>query len=98
VRALDPKLMPATPAASAPSDATTSAAPAESGAPKIKPLNKLYLLTKNAPVYENPDETSSVVGQVRRKKYVHVTGITGNFLQIKLKNGTIGFIPVAAAE
>jgi len=35
---------------------------------------------------------------VRRKKYVHVTGITGDYLQIKLRNGAVGFIPQAAAE
>ncbi len=103
VRALDAKLM-ATPAASPPvaaapaGGATVTASAAEGGAPKIKPLNKLFLLTKNSPVYQNPDDTSSTVGQVRRRKYVHVTGITGNYLQIRLKNGTVGFIPETAAE
>ena len=104
VRALDSKLMPPPAAASAgpapgtTGGATTAAATPPADALKIKPLNKLFVLTKNSPVYQNPDETSSTVGEVRRKKYVHVTGITGNFLQIKLKNGTVGFIPVAAAE
>jgi len=108
VRALDSKLMPPPAAAAAvPSpgttgattgSATTALATPPADALKIKPLNKLFVLTKNSPVYQNPDETSSTVGEVRRKKYVHVTGITGNFLQIKLKNGTVGFIPVAAAE
>ena len=105
VRALDAKLMPApaTPAAanaSAPPEApaTTTASAPGAAAPQIKPLNKLFLLTKNSAVYQNPDQTSSTVGEVRRKKYVHVTGITGDFLQIRLKNGTIGFIPVSAAE
>ena len=106
VRALNAKLIPApasTAAAVAPEPspgaaATTAAAAAPAGSPTIKPLNKLFVLTKNSPVYQNPDETSSTIGEVRRKKYVHVTGITGNFLQIKLKNGSVGFIPVAAAE
>ncbi|MGA9741847.1 hypothetical protein, partial [Candidatus Binatus sp.] len=80
----------------APTGATATAA--AGGAPQIKPLNKLFLLTKNSPVYQNPDETSTTIAHVRRKKYVHVTGITGNYLQIKLRNGTLGFIPVAAAE
>ncbi len=75
-----------------------SMASAGAVAPKIKPLNKLFLLTKDSPVYQGPDQTSTVVAQVRSKKYVHVTGIAGDYLQIKLKNGTIGFIPVAAAE
>ena len=107
VRALDAKLMPA-PAATAAADgaaarraaARSTADPVGTGrrAPQIKPLNKLFLLTKNSPVYQNPDATSSTIGEVRRKKYVHVTGITGDYLQIRLKNGTTGFIPVAAAE
>jgi tetratricopeptide (TPR) repeat protein len=102
VRALDPKLLPPTAptTAAAPLAPTAGTGPgvATAGGVKIKPLNKLYVLTKNTSVYRTPDETGTVVGQVRRKKYVHVTGITGNFLQIKLKNGTVGFIPVAAAE
>jgi tetratricopeptide (TPR) repeat protein len=113
VRALDPKLMPAPAAASTaaaiepggapdvappPAPATTTASAPGAAAPQIKPLNKLFLLTKNSPVYQNPDATSSTIGEVRRKKYVHVTGITGDYLQIRLKNGTTGFIPVAAAE
>ncbi len=99
VRALDAKLAPApVSTASAAPEAGATAATAPAGPPQVKPLNKLFVLTKNSPVYQNPDETSSTIGEVRRKKYVHVTGIAGNFLQIKLKNGTIGFIPVAAAE
>jgi Tfp pilus assembly protein PilF len=83
--------------AAAPAGAA-SIASAAGAAPKIKPLNKLFLLTKNSPVYQGPDQTSAVVAQVRSKKYVHVTGIAGDYLQVRLKNGTIGFIPVSAAE
>jgi tetratricopeptide (TPR) repeat protein len=93
VRALDPKLLPAAVAA-----VPNAPSPMTAAAPKIKPLNKLFLLTKNSSVYESPDVSSHAVGQVRRKKYVHVTGISGEFLQIKMKNGTVGFIPVSAAE
>ena len=105
VRALDAKLMPApasTTAATeppgAPETTTASAPPAAGAAPQVKPLNKLFLLTKNSPVYQNPDATSSTIGQVRRKKYVHVTGLAGDYLQFRLKNGTVGFIPESAAE
>ncbi len=105
VRALDVKLMPepaasATTASAAPQGAAPAAAASAAGgaAPQVKPLNKLFLLTKNSPVYQNPDETSAAIGQVRRRKYVHVTGIAGDYLQVKLKNGIVGFIPVAAAE
>jgi len=108
VRALDAKMMPAPPPAagvvgapSAPQGApstTVASVPPGGAAPQIKPLNKLFLLTKNSPVYQNPDPTSTTIGEVRRKKYVHVTGIAGDYLQIRLKNGAVGFIPVAAAE
>ncbi|HVN64628.1 MAG TPA: tetratricopeptide repeat protein [Candidatus Binataceae bacterium] len=100
VRVLDPKLLAAPAGASAtPSAApSASAASAPPAAPKLKALNKLFLLTKDSPVYQNPDRASPIVAQVRRKKYVHVTGIAGDFLEIRLRNGTIGFIPTEAAE
>jgi tetratricopeptide (TPR) repeat protein len=92
-RILDPKLA----ASEAPANGgSTEGAPA--GSPKIKPLNKVFLLTKNSPVYESPDTSSNVVGQVHKKKYVHVVGLAGNYLQIKLRNGTVGFVPETAAE
>jgi tetratricopeptide (TPR) repeat protein len=98
-RILDPKLAASEPPAAAGS--TEEGAPGEatsSGSTKIKPLNKVFLLTKNSPVYESPDSSSNVVGQVHKKKYVHVVGLAGNYLQIKLRNGTVGFVPQAAAE
>ena len=94
-RILDPKLAEAPAASNAPQAAPAEAA---SGTSKVKPLNKVFLLTKNSPVYESPDTTSSVIGQVHRKKYVHVVGLSGSYLQIKLRNGTVGFVPEAAAE
>ena len=101
-RAIDPKLVTENSGVSSPagepSAASAQPAAAPAAAPTIKPLNKLFLLTKNSPVYQSPDDTSSTIGKVKRKKYVHVIGITGNYLQIKLRNGTIGFIPVTAAE
>jgi Tfp pilus assembly protein PilF len=79
--------------------AAAAIAPAAGAAPKIKALNKLFLLTKDSPVYENADTNSKVVAQVKKKKYVHVIGLAGSsWLQIKLRNGTVGFIPVATAE
>lgn len=105
-QALDPRLArpaAAPPAgtapaiAAAPSGPTAAGAPA-SGAPKIKALDKNFKLTHNSPVYEKPDNTSRIVGNVRRNKYVHVTGITADWLQVRLHSGTVGFIPTSAAE
>ncbi len=109
VRALDPSLLPSaapatpSPAAAAPPEAPPMTAPAppppEAGAlPKIRDVNRKFLLTHNSPVYETPQETANVVAQVHRGKYVRVTGISGTWLRIQLKSGTVGFIPVTAAE
>jgi len=112
VKQLDPTLVPdtstATEASSAP-PAVSSMGPPPSAAPvpvagamaaakPLKPLNRRFLLTHNSRVYQNANGTSAVVAQVHRRKYVHVTGISGDWLQVTLRNGTVGFIPASAAE
>jgi tetratricopeptide (TPR) repeat protein len=97
-RILDPKLAASAAPANGGATEAASAEGAASGSAKIKPLNKVFLLTKNSPVYQSPDSSSNVVGQVHKKKYVHVVGLAGNYLQIKLRNGTVGFVPESAAE
>jgi tetratricopeptide (TPR) repeat protein len=104
-QALNPNLATPSPAAAAtpaaaaapPATGAPPAAPVAAG-PKLRPINKRFQLTKNSPVYQNADQTSAVVGQVHRGRWVNVTGIAGDWLQIRMKNGTVGFIPTAAAE
>ncbi len=98
---LDPKLVPPEPA----TPPTVTATEAPTGGPvsttKVKPVKppRLFLLTHDSPVYANPDPTSGQVGKVRHRKYVRVIGLAGKqWLQIKLKDGTVGFIPTSAAE
>ncbi len=110
VKELDPTLVPdsATPPAES-SAATAQLSPpplrrlrrthAALTAPKpMKPLNRRFLLTHNSPVYQNANSTSGVVAQVHRRKWVRVTGISGDWLQVTLRDGTVGFIPTSAAE
>jgi hypothetical protein len=66
--------------------------------PAVRPVNRKFLLTHDSPVYETPQDSATVVAQVHRRKFVRVTGITGNWFRIQMKNGTVGFIPVSAAE
>ncbi len=100
-QSLNPSLATPSPAAT---PSAAAAAPPAPGAPpaaaaaKVRPLNKRFRLTKNSPVYQNPDQTGAVVGQVHRGRWVNVTGITGDWLQVRLRNGSVGFIPTAAAE
>ena len=110
VRALDPHLMTApAPAAAipvapetAPGAETSAVAPPAAGSTagqhKLKPINRKFKLTHDSAVYQTADSSTSVVGHVHRGHFVHVTGIQGDWLQIRLRNGTVGFIPVAAAE
>jgi len=98
---LDPKLVP--PVVTTPPTVSATEAPtgAAASAGKIKEVNppRLFLLSHDSPVYANPDATSGEVGKVRHRKYVKVIGLAGkDWLQIKLKDGTVGFIPTSAAE
>lgn len=107
VKALDPALMPASanaavappPPSSVPPASVASATPPPAGL-KIRELQRKFQLTHDSPVYQSPDQTSHVVSQVHRRKFVSITGMTsdGNWFRIQLRNGTVGFIPVTAAE
>jgi hypothetical protein len=90
---------PSTPAASVALPATTATPIALPVAPsKIKATKKRFLLTHSSSVYEKPDKASAVVGHVRSGTHVNVTGVTGDWLQVKLSSGKVGFIPSSAAE
>ncbi|HLH77312.1 MAG TPA: hypothetical protein VKV28_10945 [Candidatus Binataceae bacterium] len=109
VKRLDPSLLPPAPAPSpAPASAPTLASapppapnpPAASGpaAAPIRQLNKRFLLSHSSPVYQDMDRSSEVVAQVHRRRYVRVTGISGNWLRIRLRDGQVGYIPTSAVE
>src|SRR5579872_243409 len=98
---LDPSLVVPQPAAPPTMTATEAPSGAAAGTANVKAINppKLFLLTHDSPVYSNPDSTSATVGKVRHRKYVRVIGLAGKeWLQIRLKDGTVGFIPTSAAE
>jgi Tfp pilus assembly protein PilF len=99
VRALDASLAPPQ---AAPPTAASNITPATASTPgattRLRPLNKKFLLTHDSPVYSSANNASAVVGQVHHRKVVHVTGIMGDWFRVQLKNGTVGYIPVIAAE
>jgi tetratricopeptide (TPR) repeat protein len=98
VKALDLSLMPATTTGIAvvPSPAGTPAPTTE--VMTVREINKRFLLTHDSPVYESMNNGARVVAQVRRRKWVHITGMADSWFRIQLRNGTVGFIPVSAAE
>ena len=65
---------------------------------ELKSVKKRFLLSHSSSVYEQPDKTSAVIDLVRRRAHVRVTGITGDWLQIQLSGGKVGYIPSSAAE
>ncbi|MGH7916329.1 MAG: tetratricopeptide repeat protein [Candidatus Binataceae bacterium] len=102
VRALDPSLIPASVApvsspAMSPTSAST-AAPARFERPRVRATNRRFLLTRDSPVYQTTNEASQVLAQVHHGKWIHVTGISGNWFRIRMRNGTVGFVPVSVAE
>lgn len=99
VKALDPSLMPANVrAVKAPTPAGTPAHTATAKAPTMEETDQRFLLTNDSPVYDSTSNDARVIAQTYRRRYVHVTGISPNWLRIKLGDGTIGFIPATAAE
>jgi hypothetical protein len=81
---------------SAPSAPVSSAS--NTGNARIKPMNERYLLSHTSAVYAQADTSSAVIGHVHKKKHVEVTGLEGDWLQVKLPDGRLGFIPTKAAE
>jgi tetratricopeptide (TPR) repeat protein len=102
VEALDPGLVPATSVGTAsiqaPANVTTPSIAAIAQEPAIRQTDKRFVLTHDSMVYQSMSDSSPVIAQVHRRKYVHVTGLGGEWLRIQLRNGKIGFIPVTAAE
>jgi hypothetical protein len=78
----------------------SAAIPAASptAAEALKPLRKRFLLSHSSSVYEYPDKASAAIAHVRRKTRISVTGIQGDWLQIRLSSGKVGFILSSAAE
>ena len=66
--------------------------------PPIMALDRRFLLSHDTDVFTDSNSSSAVVAHLRRGRYVHITGLTGNWLRIELSNGTVGFIPDEAVE
>lgn len=98
-RALDSGLAPAATSSALASPAPTPAA-VVAPPPRLTPFKHLFLLTQNSPVYESISPGARTVAEVHRGKKVHVTAITTDkkWLQVRLKTGVVGFIPVTATE
>ncbi len=71
---------------------------AQSAVDLVRPTDKYFKLTHNAPVLDKPNRWGKKRAEVHRGFYVHVIGVAPNYMQIKMKNGLVGFITVTALE
>jgi tetratricopeptide (TPR) repeat protein len=99
VKALDPSLTTGNvQPVNAPSPTGTPMPTARAKAPTMEETDQRFLLAHDSPVYDSASSDARVIAQLHRHKYVHVIGISTNWLRIQLGDGTIGFIPTTAAE
>ncbi len=66
--------------------------------PVITQTNDFYDVIADSAVYVFPDDTSHVLSYVHRARKLHVIGTAGSWLQIRMKNGTVGFVPATIAH
>ena len=64
----------------------------------LEAAQALVKVTRETPVFVEPANTSKIWEKTVPGKFVDVTGSTHYFLQVKLKNGRVGYIDPAAVE
>ncbi|MGA7872253.1 MAG: hypothetical protein WCA22_15310 [Candidatus Binatus sp.] len=64
----------------------------------VKPVDKVFMLTHDAGVLEKPNRWSKKLSEVHQGHNVHVVGLALNYMQIRMKSGLEGFIPMTALE
>lgn len=64
----------------------------------VKPTDKVFVLSHDAGVLEKPNRWGKKLAEVHQGHNVHVVGISLNYMQIRMKSGLQGFIPMTALE
>lgn len=64
----------------------------------VRPADKFFLLNADSPVFSRPNRWASKVAEVHKGHDVHVIGIAMEYMQIRMKDGREGFIPISALE
>ena len=64
----------------------------------VRPADKVFLLTHDAAVLDKPNRWGKKVAEVHASKNVHVVGLSLDYMQIRMKSGLEGFIPMTALE
>jgi uncharacterized protein YgiM (DUF1202 family) len=64
----------------------------------VRPADKIFALTSDTPVYDQPNRWGRKVSEVHKGHSVHVVGIALNYMKIRKKGGLQGYIPASALE
>lgn len=63
-----------------------------------RPTDKIFALTSDTPVYDQPNRWGKKVSEVHKGHSVRVVGIALNYMKIRMKSGLQGYIPASALE
>jgi Bacterial SH3 domain len=64
----------------------------------VEPAHATLKLKQDAWAYAGPETSSRPLESIPAGKSLNVTGSTHYFVQVKLKNGATGYVPIAAVE
>ena len=64
----------------------------------VKPADKVFVLTHDAAVLDKPNRWAKKLAEVHASHNVHVVGLSLDYMQIRMKSGLEGFIPMTALE
>jgi hypothetical protein len=64
----------------------------------IEPTHATLKLKKDAWAYSGPETSSRTLEHVHAGKSLNVTGSTHYYVQVKLKNGATGYVPISAVD
>ncbi|HJU12338.1 MAG TPA: hypothetical protein VJ728_15750, partial [Candidatus Binataceae bacterium] len=64
----------------------------------VEPTHAMLKLKQDASVYSRPESSSHTLERVHAGKFLNITGSTRSYLQVKLKGGTIGYVPISAVD
>lgn len=64
----------------------------------VSPTDKVFVLTHDASVLDQPNRFGKKLAEVHKSKNVHVVGLALNYMKIRMKNGLEGYIPITALE
>lgn len=74
-----------------------STAPAPSSI-EVEPARGKLKLKEDSWAYSRPAKSGKRIEPVHAGKFINVTGTTRHYVQVQLKSGTTGFVPVSAVE